>query len=665
MAGGEDLLTALGRAVAALDDAALAALASPGLLRRARKDLESGETVEIPDPAAVPLRLRVADCEVAIPAAGPAAATCTCPAPGICRHVLMALLHLRQRLENPPETPEPAWTLEEVARWAGKKTLTEARRLLAAASVVEVEEGGPGAVTVRFPEFGVECRLLPGAGLDGMIANAPPKVRKRFLAAAMLAWLRTKGQVLEEEPAGERTLKEPAGAPRTRAQVITEARELFAEMLTVGLSHLSASHGQRLATLAVSALGANLPRLSRVLRGLGEECGLLLQRHVRADEGRLFLALARAEALCAALGSGTPTPELVGEHRSRYEAAGTLEIFGAGAFPWRTRSGHGGLTVLFWSPASQGWLTWSESRPAHSTVGFSPTGRYAGDGPWPGVAGPKEASRSRLRLLNARRNGEDRLSSSAGSRAAVLGPSRLEEVGFGARLFLRFADLRRHAAAGHPAGLAERRPGEEIVVLRPARWGSRGFDPLLQVFRWELWDGEGERLLLEIPWDDLGRPAIETLESLHPEKDGVRGLIGRLAPGAPGYAVTPLVLLRRRDPEIVSLGLDAFQGSARRTGDLRKIAAPPGVRSPWLERIEQELGWIEASLEELAESGRRAFGNLPPALAAASRDLEALGLPILAAALADLAGSPEDFPRRLLRARYLCELHREAGRRMP
>ena len=446
--------------------------------------------------------------------------------------------------------------------------------------------------------------------------------------------------------------------------MIAEARDLFAEMLTVGLSHLSTSHRQRLSTLAISALGANLPRLSRALRGLAGESGLLLGRNARADEGRLFLALARADALCAALDAGNPSPELVGEHRSRYQPAGTLEIHGAGAFAWRTRSGHRGLTVLFWSPASRSWLTWSESRPAHSEAGFTPAARHAGGGLWSGIASPREASRSRLRLVNARRNGEDRLSSSAGSQASILGPSRLEEIDFGPRSFTRFGELRRHAATLHPVGLAERRPGEEIVVIRPSRWGARGFDPLLQLFRWELEDGEGGRLLLEVPWDDLGRPAIETLESLHPEKDGVQAVIGRLAAGDPGLAVTPVALLRRGDPEIVSLGLDPFQGSARRREDIRKIEAPPGVHSPWLERLEKDLGRIEAGLVELAESGRRAFGNLPAALAGAARDLEAQGLPLLSAALSALGGDPESFPRHLLRACYLCELHRQVAVRL-
>jgi hypothetical protein len=665
MAGSEDLLTLLGRALPALDDAALAAMASPGLLRRAYKDLEEGG-VEVPDPAAVPLELRVAGCAVRIPAAGPAAATCDCPAPGTCRHILAALLHLRRWLAERPPEPAPAasgppYTLEEVSRWAGKKTLREARRLLAAATVVEVEEGGPEAVAVRFPEFGVECRHLPGAGLDGMISNAPPKVRRRFLAAAAVAWLGRHGIEAEPEEPGAEALREPAGAPRTRAQVLAETRSLFAEMLTVGLSHLSTSQEQRLSTLAVSALGANLPRLSRLLRALAGEVSLLLGRHARADEARLFLALARAEALCEALEGGAPPPELVGEHRSHYEPAGALELQGAGAFAWRTRSGHGGLTVLFWSPA--GWLTWSESRPLNTAVPFKPSERYVGEGPWEGIASPREAARTRLTLLGARRNGEGRLSASAGSRALPLGPSRLSEVDFGGRAYTHFGDLRKHAASIHPVGLAERRPGDEIVVLRPARWGARGFDPVLQVYRWELIGEDGGPLLLEVPYDEIGRPVIETLETLDPARDGVWGLIGRLIPDDRGLTLSPAVLLRQKEPEIVSLGLAPLAGSARRSPDTR-IEPPAGGAPPWLSRLEGYLGRIERDLESIAEAGRRAFAPLPESLEAAAQDLGARGLPRLAAALADLMAPEDGFPRRLCRARYLCHLHRQAAVRV-
>ena len=47
MAGEDDLLNKLTALVAAFDDAAWEALASKGLLRRARKDLEKGLDIEI------------------------------------------------------------------------------------------------------------------------------------------------------------------------------------------------------------------------------------------------------------------------------------------------------------------------------------------------------------------------------------------------------------------------------------------------------------------------------------------------------------------------------------------------------------------------------------------------------------------------------------------
>jgi len=594
MAGEDDPLKALRRALAALDDAALANLASTGLLRRARKDLEGGEPVTLADPAAVPLELAVAGCTVRISGAGPAAVTCTCPAPGTCRHVLMAVLYLQGGYlqdglaEEPPslETPaSPACTFEEIARWAGKKDLSKARR------------------------------VAPGA------------------------------------------LREPAGAPRTRAQVIAEARSLFEDMLDVGLSHLSAAFRQHLATLAVSSLGANLPRLSLALKGLAGEVELLLRRDARADEARLFLSMARAGALCAALGDGNGAPAgLVGEHRGRYEPAGTLELHGMGAYPWRTRSGHGGLTVLFWSPTSPTagrWLTWSESRPRHATDRFSPAERYLAEGPWKGIGSPREASRTRFNLLGARVNGEGRLSAAESCQAVPLGPSRFLEIGeagFGDRLFTRFEDLRRYAAAVHPVGLAERHAGDEVVVVRPAAWGPRGFDPILQAFRWVVMDEEGGTLRLEIPWDETGTPAVKALESVHPDRDGAWGVIGRVSWDGAGLALSPTALLRSKEPEIVSLGLDGFRGSARRS---EPVEIPAEPLPPWLAQLESGVGRFEEELLRKAEAGRRTFG-VP--LAGMAADLEARGLPALAAA----AG----LPLRLLRARYLCELHRQAAVRL-
>ena len=72
------------------DDAALAALASAGLMKRALKDRET-ETAEIVTLTEVLAQVIVEGFTVTIPPKGPAAARCTCPAPGICRHIVHAI----------------------------------------------------------------------------------------------------------------------------------------------------------------------------------------------------------------------------------------------------------------------------------------------------------------------------------------------------------------------------------------------------------------------------------------------------------------------------------------------------------------------------------------------------------------------------------------------
>ena len=67
-----DSLAKLRRQLAALDEAALEALASRGLLRRARKDLAGGAAVALAGEGPGQVQLRVGACTVVLPETGPA-----------------------------------------------------------------------------------------------------------------------------------------------------------------------------------------------------------------------------------------------------------------------------------------------------------------------------------------------------------------------------------------------------------------------------------------------------------------------------------------------------------------------------------------------------------------------------------------------------------------
>ncbi len=363
MAGESHILGKLQTLLVSFDDRAFEALASRGLLRRAQKDLEGGVPVEITGDVPAGLAVKVANFTVTLPEAGPAKAKCTCRSPGICQHILMACLFLQRTAALPKQadllTVEAtttgrgrdellAFTAEQLGQWASKPALRAAFALLAAQPPIQMET--KGAIIVRFPDHGAECRYVAGGGLDGMVVTAPQGASMKFAVAAVLAFQQSQGLKLPEAATAAPALAETRGAPRTRDEVLGTSRQLLEESVCVGLSHLSISFEQRFATLAVSALGVNLPRLSLALRGIGDEISLIVKRDAQADEARLLQSVSRAHALCHALRTTIPPPraDLIGWHRTQYEEVGHLELHGVAAYPWRTSSGYEGLTVLFW-----------------------------------------------------------------------------------------------------------------------------------------------------------------------------------------------------------------------------------------------------------------------------------------------------------------------------
>ena len=93
MAGTHPFLTKLRGVLKTLDDDALTALANKGLLRRAQKDLEASRpTIASVEEGQV--RVQFAEATVVVPELL-SKSTCTCPATGVCRHILGVLLYLR------------------------------------------------------------------------------------------------------------------------------------------------------------------------------------------------------------------------------------------------------------------------------------------------------------------------------------------------------------------------------------------------------------------------------------------------------------------------------------------------------------------------------------------------------------------------------------------
>ena len=696
MAGDSHLLKSLARVLAAIDDAALAALASPGLVRRAYKDLEKESITieEVPDS----VHIRVGDYVVTMTESGPASARCSCPASEKCRHLLAATLYLKRQLsvaaapevqrwtrattpadvvsqsgvvspvptDAPPDEELLGYTSDILAKWLGRSTLKDAHRFLDGSPDIEVTESS--SVTIRFPTSSVECRYFPGAGLTGMVTTAPRKSRDRFLVAAVLAYQCHHGVTNESESTGGTILRSAAGAPRTRDQVLQSARSLLEEMVGVGIAHLSGTVRDRLETLAVSCVGVNLPRLSLAMKALADEVVLVLTRDARADDVRMFATMARTYALCSALVAAgeSGSPALIGRHRGRYDQTGNLELNGVGAYAWRTQSGYHGLTVLFWDSKGRRWCSWSDSRPVGRDPSFNPLARYEQGLPWAGALSARRMSRMRFNLIGASRNDDNRLSASEQTQAVCVGDADPATIDFGDRIFTDWASLHRHLAAITPVGLEDHDPLERVVIVRPAAWGARVFLDAEQTLVWPLLDQNSQSLLLAMPFDEINQKAIEALEQIDPALETPRGVVGRVTFSEGRPRLWPYALIWDREPadaRIQNLNLDASAG-APKPRPTRAVAADnaeevPDVAGGSLEGVFHQWGGIEEDLQHLAESGARGMTpRMHFRLSTISARFRDRGFEPLAQCFDQrrFSSSPAAF---VLRMKYICMLYRD------
>ncbi len=288
-----------------------------------------------------------------------------------------------------------------------------------------------------------------------------------------------------------------------------------------------------------------------------------------------------------------------------------------------------------------------------------------------------------MKMLNALRNDQGRLSASEQCQALSLGPSDPATTDFGDRLFTDWAALRRYVASIQPTGLIPQDPLNAVVVLKPSNWGRRQFQKTDQTFVWDLFDEQGEIVALRLPFEDLSQSAIETLEQISPQQDGVWGIVGRVVANGHDIWFTPFTLFKRFSDgsAIQNLGLE---GKSERvtaiSANQASISGEASTGSP-LERDDddaedadlsfpdrlaftKEWSLLEDHLQHLAESGvRRINAAINDAAIKLAASLSDHGLSALANFLlrcnADTGRAPG-----LLQARYISTVYSETAARL-
>ncbi len=496
--------------IKAYDEAALADLASVGLVRRARKLVHAGK-VDLQETSDESGTLTVDGRIVVFPRGTPTEARCDCNASGVCVHIAAAVLFLRENsasgtdvaadAADSPETPAAdedllRYSFSEIFKWAGKPGTRMAARILAstpdAGSKIET---GPGSIKIDLGP-GRQCRYVAGAGLDGVVCDAPEHRRKGLIAACLLCFRRSRGDeipwpdFLETETA-DRSL---SGDER---KLLRQLDLELANMLDCGLMHLPRHTEEALRELAWSARGENLPRLSALVLRLAGELTAFRRQKAGTDPLLLFDRVTDAKVLSAALQNSPPErmASLRGQFKREYAERPTGPLWLCGAHRYETRSGAKGIEILLWDLETGEPLRINCGRGGEAARTFNPLEAWSAALPWQNGRSPEALNGRVLHIKGAKASRDGSLSQSASTRLekveeAVAHRDSIEKLGFrNWRLFGRWL-------GGNM--------GDENRRIPPAIIRPRKLHPFVVDEREQEWigwadDDAGDRLRLNLP----------------------------------------------------------------------------------------------------------------------------------------------------------------------
>lgn len=620
----------LSEMIAVHDETALAALASVGVVRRVKRDFEAGKATVIQrDDAEATV---TADGKaVVISASGLTAATCDCPATGICRHILLATFALREDTSVPVSTVTSAMdelcALDEAAlrKFAGAdwdKAINLAR---ISGRATFTEEGAN--LVVQLPDVEFPVVFLAGQGLTGTVFKGAKTTRRRMTAAAALIARQQFGaqaldQVTQEDDKIARMSQ--AFLDKVQSAITALVRGVFSGGAVVAEDLVF--------DLSISARAQSAPRLTALLRGLIQQSRQHRSHHIDFREDRFLADAARAYALAKALAQHPDDTQLTGTLRRNYRSHGDLNLIMLGAVQWTAASGARGLRVYAYAPDEKTWYTTGQARGAGMDPGFSPRNAY--DAPlWAGGIA-RELIGAQVYLRQARVSEDYQIAWDHGS---VTRAPEADLVGAGAA-FQNWAEARADIANRSHVGL--RGTGAPVpLLLAPANIGDAQFHDLDQRYEVSVKDNSQAAIALTIPADQHA-----TVVWLQSNKAAVRALLCEVTAVDLRQQLTLIgVLFKAGDGRIEAMNLTLDQQPRQKAafGERALSFLKDRMKFGVTEHGTQTVGQVEmlchAVFDATTETLR--FGQ-SGALEALTQRADALQLALLAQALRDLAQDP-------------------------
>ncbi|MFK7889020.1 MAG: hypothetical protein AB8G16_19350 [Gammaproteobacteria bacterium] len=639
-------MTTLAAMLAAHNDAALEGLASKGLLRRAARDLASGKAaVVVQDATSAEV---LADGQtVAVGVGGPQAASCTCSAQGVCRHIVLGILMLRDQLaETPADSALPAIRARDalcalaptaLRKFAGADW-ARAAALLTDSAAVDVADSG-GSITVSLE--GLDARVT-FIGSQSLREAAYKGVAARKRIAVTLAALHVRA-LAGAEPIIDSDAT-PEVAPRVSEAFLIDAQQRLKRGVRGVLPGATPAAAEMLLDLSIASRVEVLPRVASELKALANEAALAGSGSVKFVPEYFLARAARTYALLEALKSQPTDNALTGVLKRDYQPVETLSLLVLGVSRWRATSAARGLTVHAFCPSDGQWYSATEGRAQGMDPSFDPVRVYNG-ALW-GAESVNHALGMQMTLqdVGVATGNELRMTAPAGgvSGEAAIDRSALLTC---ACMHTHWGDLNEDLASRLGRGL-RRRALSVPAMIAAHKFAGFGFNDVEQCYEWEMVDPHGEIIVLNIPGS-----AHETALQLREARRRIVSILLEASATNDGVRYRPVTVFvqSKYGLDKVNLDFDHWHSKSKKDTALDKLGA-------LLKKSEERIGVVHDPLQRVIQSALEAttLALAQPGVAglgAAQRQCESVGLLRLSAALDALESAPST--ANILRAAFI------------
>lgn len=472
--------------LAGVDDDYLIGLSNKGIVKRAYKDKEES-----------PARIESIGREAVVKVGGETVnvhyplgeSKCSCPSRSICRHVVQAILALRESClketaeassgEGPesadgagaeqagasgpgaqvPDSPQTAATVpgqqapgamvpdaaepvrREVAEYpqaALKKALT-GRHLQnfmgLAMAEVKPKIKYSSVITVELPvqEFQEKYVVRLLAPLEYSSCSCHKKELCPHKAAAIL-WCRLEAGILKKEDlniicgGGELGAAQVYDMDRVK-DAAGQIKLFLEELLGTGLSRTSPDVLDYLERLAIISHNAGLARFEGYCRALSDSYDRYFKRKASFQTEEIMGQVARLYRRAGFLLEAENSGEVLrqgGEFRTDYLPVGDLDLIGIAMEHFQSQTGYEGETIYFLEENTKKWYTYTNARPVFYEPGRGRGHLQKSQAPWGLNVFFEDLMKVRIHLAGARCDERGRLSSSQETKGEVAGSQGLE-----------------------------------------------------------------------------------------------------------------------------------------------------------------------------------------------------------------------------------------------